>query len=118
VRIFSPLLPAAFLCLCGCATNQTTVPPSAQVVSANARQNGQQISLRPFSCTEFKLVLPHLGKITAAGVPDISKPDVVDVLTDPDWLAKLHHLLGDTDDTIKSSRENNAAWNALCALPK
>lgn len=106
------------LALAACAARGPTLPSAAATVSADAQARGQQISLRPFSCTEFKPVLPHLGKITPAGLPDISKADVIDALGSPDWLAKLHHLLGDTGDTIKGSRENTAAWAALCALPK
>ncbi len=56
----------------------------------------------------------HAGKITADGKPDISKGDVLTRLALPDWLAQLHRLFGDTDDTLAATKVNNAALRAIC----
>lgn len=110
------LLLTCAMTLAGCANPTLTPPSAAATVSASARQNGQPISLRPFSCNEFKLVVPHLGKVTPPPVeaPDISKEDVMARLALPDWLPQLHHLFGDTDETIAAAKVNNAAWHSLC----
>jgi len=88
--------------LASCANPTVTVPPSAGTVFPKAP--------RPFSCNEFKVVNPHLGKV----VSPITKEDVIARLALPDWPAQLSRLFGDTDDTIKAVKGNNAAWHALC----
>lgn len=85
-----------------------TLPPAARTVSPN---------LRPLACSEFKVVNPHLGKITPAGMDDVKLQDVLDRITGPDWEAQLRRLFGDTDETISGSKQNNAAWHALCDRP-
>lgn len=78
---------------------------------------GHAVTLRPFACGEFKPVVRHLGKITSAGQPDISQQDVLDRLKLPDWLPQLHHLFGDTDETLGANQVNNDVWHRLCDVP-
>jgi hypothetical protein len=102
------------LMLTACASQTPTLSPVAGTVSASSGP----VSLRPFSCSEFDLVQPHLGKITPDGKPDISKEDVTSRLALPDWEDQLHHLFGDTSDTIGKNKLNDAVWHRLCDLPK
>ena len=105
-------LVALSVLLGSCATaNLPSALPSSQAIAAGS---GQKVSLRPLSCSEFALVTRHLGKITPAGLPDISQQDVLDRLKLPDWQAQLHHLFGDTDETLAANKANNDTWHGLC----
>ena len=105
------------LTLTACAGLMPTVPPAAATVSLS-QDGGQPIDLRPFGCSEFKVVTRHLGKITPDGKPDISQQDVLDRLKLPDWLPQLHRLFGDTDETLGAAQVNNDVWHRLCDTPR
>jgi hypothetical protein len=87
-----------------------TLPPAAATVSPN----GSRQPVRALACDELKIVPPHLGKITAAGLDDVQKQDVLSRLALPDWEQQLRHLLGDTSETVAANKANNAALDALC----
>jgi hypothetical protein len=109
------LVITSVLILTACGALPPTPPPAA--TASLSQDGGQPLDLRPYSCSEFKVVPRHLGKITADGKPDISKQDVLDGLGRPDWLPWLHRVFGDTDETLAANQVNNAAWEKLCGAP-
>jgi hypothetical protein len=90
-------------------TQQAAVP----MASVNPVPNAS-IPLRAFVCDEVKIIHYHLGKITATGVQDLTKEDVLAALNERDWAGAVRHIVGDTDDTILRVKLNNAAIGALC----
>jgi hypothetical protein len=64
----------------------------------------------------------HLGKVDADGKPALTAWDIQQALDarytgQPDAVAQIRRLTGDTDSTIVQVKINNAAWHALCDKP-
>lgn len=105
------MLPLIMLALTACGSLTWTPLPGG----ATASPDGGPV-IHAYVCTEIKVVHYHDGKITPDGKPDLKPEDVAAVMAKPDWFDQLHHIVGDTSDTILSSKLNNAVLNALCGI--
>jgi hypothetical protein len=93
-----------------------TAPLTLQLpVVATASPDATKPALRPLICDEVQVILPHFGKVKPDGhTPDLTQQDVLDALKSRDWFDQLHHLVGDTDDTIFRVNHNDAGIAAEC----